>query len=549
MTWNCMKKMLPLFVCSIACLLGTTLNGFSQVKLDSTNLAIIKIQTGGRTIVDDPRIVAQMQIIHDETRPYNHIEDSPNIYNGIIKIEIRGSSSQDAYPRKSYGLKTIDLQGNDLNVSLLGMPDEHDWILYGPYADKSLMRNVLSYKVGRSLGNWASRTRFCELLINEEYQGVYVLMEKIKRDLNRVDISRLNPDEISGDDLTGGYIIKIDKTTGSGGSGWRGVFGDFFQYEYPEAEDIAPKQQDYIETYIEKFEEALKSPDYQNLETGYKAYIDVNSFVDVLIMSELSKNVDAYRLSTFMYKDKDSRGGKLHMGPIWDYNFTFGNVNYCTGSELSGWVLNFNSICPRDFFKITPWWDRLLSDPDFVSQLVDRWFTLRQGPLHTDSLLHDVDEMEALLSEAQTRNFAKWDILGEGIWPNEFIGEDYESEIAYLKNWIAGRVEWIDQHIEDIQREVSGPFSHFAFSLGPIPMQDRLIFRYRLLEVGEITLEIRNLDGRLIWVQSEPAPGGFDMTMNWDGENFSNTKLPAGLYMYRILLNGRVIEMGKLLKT
>ncbi len=203
---NIMISLILLFICNLSLYAGNKLIDFT-----SSNLPIIIINTNGLSIpYDNPRIVAEMGIIYNGQGERNNISDSLNNYSGKISIEIRGASSS-GWSKKSYGIETQNDDGSNNNVSLLGMPEENDWILYASYYDRSFLRNVLTFKLANDMGWYASRTRYCELVLNGEYQGIYVLMEKIKRDKNRVDISKLNPDEISGDDVTGGYIIKVDK--------------------------------------------------------------------------------------------------------------------------------------------------------------------------------------------------------------------------------------------------------------------------------------------------------------------------------------------------
>jgi spore coat protein CotH len=279
------------------------------------------------------------------------VNDPFNDYDGRIGIEIRGSSSQ-MFPKKQYGVELWDENGEGIDASLLGFPEEEDWILFAPYNDKSLLRDVLAYKLGRDMGRYAPRTKYCEVVLNGQYDGVYVLIEKIKRDKNRVDINKLDPDEISGNSLTGGYIIKVDKTTGSGGDGWFSTYPPannqngqkiFFQYEEPKSEDIVSEQQQYIQQFIASFENVLAGDNFKDPVDGYAKYIDVDSFIDYFIINEVTKNVDAYRLSTFLHKQRDSDGGKLVMGPIWDYNLGFGNADYCTQGNPEGFAKAFNT--------------------------------------------------------------------------------------------------------------------------------------------------------------------------------------------------------------
>ena len=410
-------------------------------------LPVFSINTMGAQIVDEPKIPADFTII----------DDDEILYTGKMGIEIRGSSSQ-MFPKKSYGFETWDADGNDIDASLLGMPEEEDWILYAPYSDKSLVRNVLIYDLAREMNHYASRTEFVEVNINGQYNGVYVFMEKLKRDSERIDINKLKEDENSGEDLTGGYILKIDKNGSEGYTDQNSFNSRFgasidgtgspinFLYEYPDADDITEEQKTYISTYITDFEDALASDTFTDPDTGYATYIDTDSFIDFFILNEISNNVDGYRISTWMYKDKNE---KLKMGPIWDFNLAFGNADYCSGGETNVWAYKFNERCPSDFWFVPFWWDRLLEDPAFVSRLKERWNELRGSTLSDTALLGKVDGYVNILNDgaAVQPNFSKWPVLGVYVWPNKFVGNGYNDEIGYLKQWISDRTEWLDNAI------------------------------------------------------------------------------------------------------
>ena len=268
-------------------------SGKAQINEFSSELPLVYINTNGDNIIDEPKIIAEMGIIWNGNGQQNHTSEEFNHFQGNIGIEIRGSSSQ-MFPKKSYGFELRDEKGLDMDFPLLGMPEEEDWILYAPYTDKSLIRNVLTYTLAEKLGHYTPRCRFVELFINDEYQGVYVLMEKIKRDKNRVDIAKLKPEELSGEDLTGGYIVKIDKTTGSGGSGWHSSYTNkmntrtYYQYEYPAYDEIQDAQANYIENYISDFEDAVYNQEFDPVN-GYQQYINTSSFIDYMIINEISK--------------------------------------------------------------------------------------------------------------------------------------------------------------------------------------------------------------------------------------------------------------------
>ena len=188
---------------------SSNISAQNDTILQSSNLPIFIINTNGQQIVDEPKITAHMGVIFNGDGNINNVTDSMNAYNGYIGIEIRGSSSQ-SFPKKQYGVETRDSLGEDLKVSLLGFPEETDWILSAPYNDKTLMRDPVTYKLSNEIGRYASRSRYCEVIINGDYKGVYILFEKIKRDKNRVDVKKISESDTTGDALTGGYIIKIE---------------------------------------------------------------------------------------------------------------------------------------------------------------------------------------------------------------------------------------------------------------------------------------------------------------------------------------------------
>lgn len=436
----------------------------------SSNLPIVVINTNGQAIQDDPRIVCDMGIINNGFGLVNLITDSFNNYNGKISIEYRGSSSQ-WFPKKAYALETQDSIGNNNNVSILDMPVENDWILYAPYTDKSLMRNFLTFDLGRKMGNYSPRTVYCELVINGDYKGVYIMMEKIKRDNDRVDIARLDVDDLAGDSLTGGYIIKIDKYTGTGGVDWLSDFPDIgggpmeIQYHYPEASVMQPQQMDYIENFVDSFEYALAGANFTDSLEGYSKYIDVNSFIDLYIINELSRNIDGYRLSTYMYKDRDDNGGKLTMGPFWDYNLAYGNADYCDGWNTSGWEQDGGCV---DVGNNPFWFDRLLDDTTYQNKLKCRWEYLRENSFHQDSLFNFIDSVALYLDESQQRNFQKWDILGNYVWPNYYVGATYQDELNFLKDWVGDRLVWIDNNLPGYCYEILGCVDPFACNYNPL---------------------------------------------------------------------------------
>ncbi len=425
-------------------------------QLINSDIPIVIINSGNVPIPDEPKMTAQMGIIFHGYGNNHNISDPFNNYNGTIGIEMRGSSSQ-MFPKKSYDFETRDASGNNLNVNLLDMPKENDWVLIANYSDKTLFRNTLTYDYSRYLGFWAPRTRFCEVVVNGEYQGVYALMEAIKRDDDRVNISELSPNSIHGNAVTGGYIIKIDKWTGSNNDGWESSFLPVisssgqkihFQYHYPQSDIITNEQKTYIQNYMYQFESTLSGPQFNDPVNGYYRFINMNSFADFFILNELGKNVDGYRLSTFLFKDNDNQGGKLTMGPVWDFDLAYRNADYCGGYDHTGWAYEFGNVCPGDGMQIPFWWERMLQDTVFTNTLSCRWQNLRLNQLDTVNLFHYIDSLALLLNQGQQRNFFQWPILGFYVWPNPSpIPLTWQGEIENLKKWMRNRIYWLDNNI------------------------------------------------------------------------------------------------------
>ena len=216
----------------------------------------------------------------------------------------------------------------------------------------------------------------------------------------------------------------------------------------PEIDTIHPAQLAYIQNYITDFEDALNGADFADPDLGYRPYIDVMSFIDFMIVNEVSKNVDGYRISTYFHKQKMSEGGKYVAGPLWDFNLGWGNANYCQGGWTTGWEIYFNNVCGGGGSWNNPnYWNIMVTDPVFTHELNCRWQELRQTTLHTDSIMNFIDEMEVYLADASDRNFSRWQILGNYVWPNNFIGSTYGEEMDYLRTWAQDRLTWLDANM------------------------------------------------------------------------------------------------------
>lgn len=508
-----------------------------------TNLPIVYLNTGGQIIPDTPKINSKMEIAWNSNGKPNSTSDTNFHFIGNIKIETRGSSSQN-YPKKSYGFELTDSTGVDLNFPLLGMPKESDWILFAPYNDKTLTRNVFALTLASQLSDaYVPRCRYVELFLNQQYEGIYVLMEKIKRDSSRVDIAKLKAEDLEGEELTGGYIVKIDKKTGSSGEGWVSEFFNlnntktFYQYEYPKFDEIQDNQKNYIKKYISDFEFAVFNY-ADNNGNSYLKYINRQSFFDFIIINEISRNVDGYRLSTYLFKEKN---GPLHAGPFWDFDRTFGNANYYSGWETKGLALWAN--LKTDNNQVPFWWKFMSSDEEFVNPMQCRWKELRAGSLSNSRIYSVLDSLTDVIKPALERNFNRWPILGVKISPNYFVGQTYTDEVVWMKNWIGDRLNYLDQSFpgvcpDEIQEVVDG----LIVKVFPNPFKSKIN-----LEIGSdsnqtVEFQLFSANGNLLGVKRIMVIEG------WLNEEIETRNLNSGMYFYRVVKENTVISSGKAVK-
>ena len=352
-------------------------------------------------------------------------------------FHVRGSSSA-GMPQPSFALEFLDEFNEDQNRSVLGLPANSDWVLYAPNMfDPVLIHNPFIHQLSRDMGRYSPRTRFVEVYIvqrpgpvkAEDYAGLYVLEEKIKIGKHRVAIDRLGADDLKPPEVTGGYLLKFDRT-GPGEQGFWAGGAEMVYVDPKEAVMDLPQrapQRRYITAWFDEFERVLQGPDWKDPIKGYRAYIDVDSWIDFHVLEVLSGNVDIFQFSTFFYKP---RGGKITFGPHWDFDRALGSIDrrdanprrWNTGRFFDG-----------------PWWRQLFRDPDFWQLWVDRWQGLRRTNFSETNLFGLIDRLTDEVREAQPREAARW-----GLEPR---GGSYQSEIDWMKHWLAQRIDFIDRQL------------------------------------------------------------------------------------------------------
>jgi hypothetical protein len=403
-------------------------------------LPVLFIDTGAKDIPGETKIPASLAVVEQHDGTLVGLASRPRSFEGPIGIEIRGNTSANS-AKHSYGMETHDALGGDLDIPLLGMPPESDWVLYGAYNDKTYLRDRLAFELGQDLGRYQPRSRFVELFLNDRYEGVYLVVEKIKRNANRVNIARVAP--AAPGDLTGGYIIKREGT--GQGEGWTSKQGTPWEYHYPSVRTITPEQAAYLHAHVDAFEDVMQGPDFADAQAGYEAWIDVPSFVDYAIIQELSRNVDGYRKSAYMYKEADADGGLFYMGPLWDFNLAFGNADYCRAEDVTGFQVARDGC--EDELEIPAWWPRLAADPRFASALRCRWNVVRQGVLSDAAIAQQIAADRELLRQAEPRDHERWPTLDKKLWPNPVVPGTYDGEIDYLVTWTRQRAAWLDANL------------------------------------------------------------------------------------------------------
>ena len=365
-----------------------------------------------------------------------------------VGIKVRGSSTS-GRSKASLSLEVQDEFGQDRNLSLLGMPNESDWVLWGPYNfDLTLMHNPFIFELSRQIGRYAPRTRFVEVYLNTgggtlssaDYYGVYALMEKISRDADRVDVERLFEEHKKEPQVSGGYIFKIDRSD-PGDSGF-GAAGQSIKYVYPKEEEIErperDAQQQYVRRFFNEMGTALNASYFKDPKRGYAKYIDVDAAVDHHLLNVLAFNVDALRLSGYMHKP---RGGKLTFGPIWDFDRALGSTDGRDNNPRT-WR-STSSDRGTDFFNY-PWWKQMFKDIDFFQKYIDRFQSLRLTEFSKANINAVIDEMADELREAQKRNLAKWNQR-----PRSAYGGTYQGEVNHMKTWLSQRISFMEQQFVD----------------------------------------------------------------------------------------------------
>ena len=411
-------------------------------------IVIIDTEDNRRIRDRETNVPARMQII--DPTGYNPL--GLGLYVGPIEIRGRGNSSW-GMPKQSWNIFLPD------RTPLFGMAPGRAWALIANYADKSLMRNYIAYEFARDLGTAMSpRSQFVDVILNGDFMGNYMLVERIRVGEGRLNFPRIRADTVCEYELTGTFVLEIchpDRLRGRltdtftstiitrrrnqqqwAIDRWGVAMGEIVKIRVPSARDLPRAAFEYIRDYFNAAEDALFGDNFTCPDTGWRNYLDSASFVDWYLIHEFFKDVDGnFRLSTFLHKP---RGGKLYMGPVWDFDIAAGNAYYAGGDNPEGW-----------YVRTAPWFRRLFEDESFEQEFKDRWnYLMANG--YFDRFFQRIDDTAAKLERSAEMNFQRWQILGRWVWPNVAGYQNrttYQCEVNQLKDWMTRRLEWMDREI------------------------------------------------------------------------------------------------------
>ena len=439
-----------------------------------THLPLVVIDTGGEAIpgvpldahydddkeaipvtttsTGDSMLSVKISIMDDESRNH-HLSDTPDVESSAL-IRVRGNSSR-YFDKKGYLLRFTEEDGTYADREVMGMNAHYEWALHGPYLDKSLIRNYMWYNITGEFMDYAPNVRFCEVVINGKYQGLYVMTETITTG----EDSRVNISEPVEDTLQTGYILRLDRGSTNDLKNIRnfsyytyriGRISDLkIDIQYPRAGDLTQELADTIEQDFSDFEKALYSYDYDTHDYGYQTWIDTESFLDYFIINEFTCNYDAGNLSTYVYKDI---GGKYGM-VIWDFNSACDNYSHST-------------IQPHHFeMQETVWYFMLCKDENFIQDIIDRYHWLRERWLSDEYISRYIDETIAYLGPAVKRNFEVWGytLQDNMIKPEERNPHSHQEAVEQLREFCLERGAWMDEHI-DILKQYGHPSKNKKFN-------------------------------------------------------------------------------------
>lgn len=435
-----------------------------------THLPLVQIETGGKAIPGEvirdvngatigyttaqdgnDYITANLSVT-DNSGTNNHMEDTPAM-DSLAQIHIRGNTSR-GFEKPGYSIRLVMETGENNPQAVMGMDAHHEWVLHGPYLDKTLIRNYMWYNIAGEMMDYAPNVRFCEVMIDGEYQGVYVMMESVSAGQ---DGARLNLSVDKKDNSFSGYLLRLDRGSKTEiknlntFSMYSKRGGAILNVEYPGTANITEEIRRSIELDFSAFEKAIYSYDYDSSEYGYPEYIDIDNFVNYFVVNEVAGNGDAGLYSTYIYKDIDG----MYRLCVWDFN------SACDNYQEQAWSSGIFQMDNR------LWFNMLLKSDYFTEMCIDRYKELRETVLSDEYLDTYINETLAYLDDAIDRNFERWGTSfdEELLYPADRNLHSFDEAVVQLREYIAERTEWLDENIETL-RQYSAESKNKKYSEG-----------------------------------------------------------------------------------
>ena len=410
-----------------------------------TNLPLVVVNTDGMRMMQskDDKVNSTVHIISDGGTSLLSKKDT--------ECKGRGNASWN-FPKKPMRLKFPKKQ-----TVLPDAPAKcKKWTLINNYGDKSLMRNKIAFHMSRGIGlSYTPYCQFVDLIFNGEYQGCYQLCDQVEVNPGRVEITEMTPDDIEGEALTGGYFIEIDAYANQEASWFESLRGIPVTIKSPDDDEITPEQSAYIKDYFNKFETAVFTYGFTSETTGYRKYLNLDSFLQYFIVGELDGNTD-YFWSIYMSKERGEE--KFVVGPVWDVDLGFDN-DYRTYpiAGKNDYIYRSGGSVASDAVKRLA--DRILiADAKSRERLKYLWSDARvnrhYNPTYYCKL---VDRYAEQLAQSQELNFKRWNILGESVHMNPAVSGSYEGEVQRVKDYLNERFAQLDRIIGTVEVEVTNP--------------------------------------------------------------------------------------------
>ncbi len=442
-----------------------------NTSFSSSSLPIVIIELNEKMADKeaDTRVSGTMKIIWDKTGGENNVSDTDNYdYNGYIGIKYRGNTSYMFSEKKPFALRLQDAAGSKIKEKILGMAKDDDWALLGPYNDKSMIRDMMVYTLMQGTLDYVPAGRYCELIIDGIYQGVYIMAARVRQGDNRLNLKKPSDTTEAG---IRGYHLEIDGKEAPyiescvplkdlydndiTNREWYQQSTVYYQLKYPDLEDLSDVQWKAVKEHVWGMEKAIAGDDWNDPVKGYRAYFDTISAMNYIIAQELVRNVDGYRRSTSIYRDL-TKADKRFKFSIWDFNPSMGNGDYISGWGTEGWSFNNNQYgdgTNPQFFK------RMLQDEVFYANLKARWTEYRKDRFSEERITEVMDSLVNLIKIPAARNYATW---GYPVtpWPNYYYAQSWETELEYLRTWMNQRLKWLDSQwsAEVVNKVVNGTF-------------------------------------------------------------------------------------------